>query len=100
MSVTVIIRFPVSDVAKAVEVLNAHADLLERITASTKPHCLGHRFLSGDGELAVIDEWVDAATFQSFFVENAEAGHLMAELGMTGEPSVSIYEDTNAPGSF
>src|ERR1019366_3282852 len=68
MSVVVPIHFPVSDVAKAIEGLHDNAKFLEEISASTKDAGLiHHRFVSGDGELVVIDEWDTAEQFQSFF---------------------------------
>jgi len=34
---------------------------------------LHHRFVSGDGELMVIDEWETAKQFQSFFDGNPKS---------------------------
>jgi len=65
------IHFPVSDVAKAIEGLHSNAKFLEEITESTRgAGMLHHRFVSGEGELMVIDEWKTAEQFPSFFDGN------------------------------
>ncbi len=49
MSVIVLVRFSVADVAKAIEGLGAHAALLEEITKANKSSGnLGHRVAAGD----------------------------------------------------
>ena len=71
MSVTVIAHFPVADVAKAIEGLQANAALLEEITEDTKgAGILHHQFVAGAAELVVIDEWETAEQFQGFFEGN------------------------------
>jgi heme-degrading monooxygenase HmoA len=100
MSVTVTIRFPVSDVAKAIDGLQGNAEFLEEITESTKgAGMLHHRFVAGEGELMVIDEWETAAQFQSFFEGNPKVAEVMASIGMTGPPAISVFESIDAPGS-
>jgi hypothetical protein len=100
MSVVVTIHFPVADVAKAIEGLQENADFLEEISADTKKGGLIlHRFVSGDGELVVIDEWETAAQFQSFFEGNPKVAEVMASIGMTGAPEISVFESIDAPGT-
>jgi hypothetical protein len=100
MSVTVTIRFPVSDVAKAIEGLHAHAALLEGLTESTKGSGLiHHRFVAGDGELMVIDEWETAQQFQTFFETTPQIAEAMTEIGMSGPPAISVYSSLDAPGT-
>jgi len=85
LSVTVTIRFPVSDVAKAIEGLHSHAALLEGLFEATKGNgLLHHRFVAGDGELMVIDEWETAAQFQTFFEGTPQVAEAMTEIGMSG----------------
>jgi hypothetical protein len=101
MSVVVTIHFPVSDVAKAIEGLHDNAEFLEEITASTKgAGVIHHRFVSGDGELVVIDEWETAEQFQSFFDGNPKVAEVMASIGMTGAPEISVFESIDAPGTL
>ncbi len=100
MSVVVIIHFPVVDVAKAIEGLHDNATFLEEISASTKgAGNLHHRFVSGVGELVVIDEWESAAQFQSFFEGNPKIAEVMSSIGMTGAPEISVFDSIDAPGT-
>lgn len=101
MSVTVVLHIPVSDVTKAVEALHANAKLLEEITESTKSAgMLHHRFLSGDGELVVIDEWETTEQFQSFFEGNPKVATVMEAAGVTGPPQVSVFGSIDAAGTL
>jgi hypothetical protein len=100
MSVVIIIHFPVSDVAKAVAGLHEKASFLEEISESTKGAGMHrHQFVSGDGELVVIDEWETAEQFQSFFDGNPKVAEVMSSVGMTGAPVISVFEALNAPGT-
>jgi hypothetical protein len=70
------------------------------MTSITKDKGLiSHRFVSGDGELMVIDEWQTAEQFQSFFAANPKIGDVMGSIGMNGAPKISVYESVNAPGN-
>ena len=100
MSVIVTIRFPVSDVAKAIEGLHGNAKFLEEISGSTKgAGMLHHRFVAGDGELMVVDEWETAEQFQNFFDGNPQVEQVMTSVGMTGPPEVSVFGSIDAPGT-
>jgi hypothetical protein len=100
MSVTVIARFPVADVAKAIEGLQANAALLEEITEDTKgAGILHHRFVAGDGEIVVIDEWETAEQFQGFFEGNPKVERVTSVIGVTGPPAVSVYNSFEAAGA-
>ena len=100
MSVVVTVRFPVADVAKAVEGLHTNASFFEETTAKTKgAGIISHRFVTGNGELMVIDEWETADQFESFFAANPRIGEVMGWLGMTGEPTISIFQAIDAPGT-
>jgi heme-degrading monooxygenase HmoA len=100
MSVTVTVRFPVSDVAKAIEGLHSNAKFLEEISESTRgAGLLHHRFVSGDGELMVIDEWETAEQFQSFFDGNPKVAEVMASIGATGPPEITLFGSIDAAGT-
>jgi hypothetical protein len=58
-----------------------------------------HRFVSGEGELVVIDEWETAEQFQSFFDGNPDVAQVMTSIGMTGAPEISVYGSIDAPGN-
>ena len=99
MSVTVIAHFPVADVEKAIAGLQANAALLEEITEDTKGGgIIHHTFVAGEGELAVIDEWETAEQFQSFFEGNPKVQKVTELVGVTGPPTIAIYNGFEAPG--
>jgi heme-degrading monooxygenase HmoA len=100
MSVTAIIHFPVADVAKAIEGLQANAALLEEITEDTKgAGILHHRFVAGTAELVVIDEWESAEQFQGFVEGNPKVERVTTVIGVTGPPAVTVYNSFEAPGA-
>ncbi|MGA8680516.1 MAG: hypothetical protein WB592_08545, partial [Acidimicrobiales bacterium] len=89
------------DVAKAIEGLHANAAFLEEISGSTKgAGIIHHRFVAGEGELMVIDEWETAEQFQSFFDGNPKVAEVMASIGMTGPPAISVFGSVDAPGTI
>ena len=101
MSVTVIAHFPVADVAKAIEALQANAALLEEITEDTKGSgVIHHNFVAGDGELVVVDEWESAEQFQGFFEGNPKVERVMSLIEITGPPAVSVYNSFDAAGAL
>lgn len=101
MSVVVIVRFQVPDVAKAMEVLSSHAALLEEVTVDAKSKgAIHHRFLAGDGELVVVDEWGAAEQFQGFFAGNASVEQITIAAGVTGPAEVMVFSPVDAPGTF
>ena len=98
MSVLVTIHFPVSDVAEAIEGLQRNAAGLEEISESTRGLGLvSHRFVAGDGELMVVDEWGTAEQFQGFFDGNAKVAEVIGSIGVTGPPVVSIFRRSTPP---
>jgi heme-degrading monooxygenase HmoA len=100
VSVLVTIRVPVSDVAKAIEGLQGNAKFLEEISASVKgAGMLHHRFVAGDGEIMVVDEWETAEQFQSFFDGNPQVAEVMGSIGMSGPPEVSVFASIDAAGT-
>ncbi len=101
MSVTAIVHFPVADVAKAIEGLKSQAALLEEITQDTKgAGIIRHRFVAGEGELVVIDEWETAEQFEAFFEANVKIGEISAAVGLTGAPAASVFAAVEAPGTL
>ena len=61
---------------------------------------LHHQWAFGDGQVVIIDEWPDAASFQRFFETQAKIPELMAEGGVQGPPTFEIVEAKTAPDSF
>jgi hypothetical protein len=100
MSVIVTIRIPVADVAKAIEGLHANAEFLDEISKSVRgAGMLHHRFVAGEGELMVIDEWESSEQFQKFFEGNPKVAEVMSSIGMTGAPEISVFGSIDAAGT-
>ena len=47
-----------------------------------------HRFFANEagGEVLVVDEWPDAASFMRFFESSPDIGEMMSEAGVTEQP--------------
>jgi len=58
-----------------------------------KEGLIAHRFYgSEDGQIMVVDEWPDQASFQRFFDANqSRIGPLMANAGVTDAPEVTFW---------
>lgn len=101
MSVIVIARFGVPDVDAAVEWAKTNASIPEEITAYGKTlGQLGHRMITGDGELVVIDEWGDEEQFRKFFDSAPRMGEFLEGAGITGPPEISVFNSVDVPGTF
>jgi quinol monooxygenase YgiN len=88
MSVIVTTRMQ-GDPARLEEVAAANRDGLKGIVETARRHGLiAHRFYgSDDGQIIVIDEWPDDASFRAFFEEaGPDIDALMGKAGVTGEP--------------
>ena len=101
MSVIVLARFPVSDVARARASLAENAALLEEITEDTKKlGIIHHLFAVGENEVIVIDEWDKAESFQNFFNANPKVEKITTDAGVKGPPTVEVFEHADAAGTF
>jgi hypothetical protein len=101
VSVIVTVQFPVADIAKALQDLHDNATFFEETTARTKgAGVISHRFVAGEGELLVIDEWETEEQFHNFFSANSDIPEVMASIGMTGAPTISVYQSIDAPGTL
>jgi quinol monooxygenase YgiN len=93
MSVIVTVRVK-GDPSRLEEFVRSDPDRIRAVSEASKPHgVIAHRFYgSDDGEILVIDEWPDAASFQRFFEEQQRAiGSVMQDVGVTSAPEVSIW---------
>jgi quinol monooxygenase YgiN len=91
--VSVIVTLRVSgDPDRLEQVAAEQADVLRGITERAKGHgIIAHRFYGADGQIMVVDEWPDPASFQTFFAQEQEAiGPLMAQF-TTGEPEITFW---------
>jgi len=60
---------------------------------------LHHFFAAGNGEVIIVDEWDEAASFKRFF-DNPTIAGFMAETGVQGPPEVAVYEVLDSPDRF
>ena len=69
-----------------------HPDEMRGIVDHAVEHGLiAHRFYGSDGQIMVVDEWPDPASFQAFFeAEQATIGPMMAAVA-TGEPEITFW---------
>jgi hypothetical protein len=102
MSVTVIARFNVADVDKSVAWVRANPSIPDEITAYAKSlGQLGHRILTADGDLVVLDEWPTAEAFTTFFATAPRMADFLAGAGIQGEPAISMLDSIDdIPGTF
>jgi len=101
MSVIVVGHFAVADISRARSALAANADLLDEITDDAKGlGAIHHRFLEGNGEVLVLDEWESAAAFQRFFEGNAKVARITEQAGVQGPPRIEVFSPVEAAGTF
>jgi quinol monooxygenase YgiN len=69
-----------------------NADVVRGIAERAQARGLiAHRFYGSDGQIMVVDEWPDPASFQAFFeAEQATIGPMMAAVA-TGEPEITFW---------
>jgi quinol monooxygenase YgiN len=92
MSVIMTLR-TTADPKAVEEVAAAQQDRLHEIVEIAKQHgVIAHRFYgSDDGQIMVIDEWPDPASFKAFFAAaDSLIGPLMAAVG-AGEPEITFW---------
>jgi heme-degrading monooxygenase HmoA len=100
MSVVVIGRIP-CDPQKLVDLFTTRKEVFERVSGVAKAAgAKHHRFLLGDGEVLILDEWDSASSFDAFFHGNADIPGLMQEAGVQGPPSIEIFETVDSPDIF
>ena len=100
MSVTIIGRVK-GDPEKIKQVFASHAADMEEITGIGKEMgAISHRFVQGDGEILILDEWDTAEHFQAFFSSQEKIGQMMQEAGVAGPPQIEVYESLSTPGDF
>jgi hypothetical protein len=101
MSVMMGLRLTV-DPARFEAVAREKQELMQEISARSKEMgAIHHRFMAGDGEVLVADEWPSAEAFQAFFDEQGEKiGALMAEAGVSNEPQPVFWRPMDTSDSF
>ena len=91
MSVIMTLRVQ-GDPEKLVQLAQANPDTLNGIAERAKAAgVIAHRFYGADGQIAVIDEWPDAESFQRFYAsEQATIEPMMREVA-TSEPEITFW---------
>jgi quinol monooxygenase YgiN len=68
------------------------ADVLNGISERAKGHGLiAHRFYGTEGQIMVVDEWPDPASFQQFFESERATIEPMMQQVATGEPEITFW---------
>ena len=91
MSVIMTLRVA-GDPGKLEQLAQENADMIRGISArAQEAGVIAHRFYGSDGQIMVVDEWPDAASFQAFFeAEQANIGPMMEQVG-AGEPEITFW---------
>ena len=91
------------DAARIEQMLNSDPERLKRVAQRAKDAgAIHHRFYANEagGEVLVVDEWPDAASFQRFFESNTDVGEMMAEAGVTERPTPVFWRELDTPDKF
>jgi hypothetical protein len=92
-----------ADPARVEEVLNADPERLKGIAHRARDAgCIHHAFYANEagGEVLVVDEWPDAASFMRFFEGGPDIAELMAEAGVTERPTPVFWRELDTPDRF
>jgi hypothetical protein len=100
--VSVIMTSRVSgDPDKLEQMAAEHPDVISGISGRAQAAgAIAHRFYGSDGQIMVVDEWPDAASFQAFFAAEQETiGPLMAQVA-TSEPEIVFWRELETGDSI
>jgi len=101
MSVIVIGRFHGNPTDVEAYASGTGADVMRRLgEASRSAGAVSHRFVAGNNEFLLIDEWVDEESFQKFFANQPDIPLAMRDAGVQGPPEFSFYRPMNTPDQF
>ena len=91
MSVIMTLRVS-GDPDKLEQMAQANPEMISGISARAQAAgAIAHRFYGSEGQIMVVDEWPDAASFHAFFeAEQENIGRMMAEVA-TGEPEITFW---------
>jgi hypothetical protein len=99
MGVLIIGKFP-GDTAVFKKGLADRADELVGVAEQARAAgAIHHRFGVGDGFVVIVDEWESPHHFEQFFTR-ADIQALVAEMGASGPPDVTIVESIASPDQF
>ncbi len=91
MSVIMTLRVS-GDPDKLEQMVVENPDAIRRISDRAKEAgVIAHRFYGSDGQIMVVDEWPDEASFHAFFAAEQESiGPMMAQVA-TSEPEITFW---------
>ncbi len=94
MSVIVVVKFPGAHVDRFKEVYARHADTMAAISAEGRSKGAIHHLFAQDenGDVLAIDEWGSMAEFEGFFGAQEDIKKIIAEVGLSGQPSAVSYQ--------
>jgi len=97
---SVIMTFRVAGDPDKLEKLAAeNQDLVRGISDRAQEHGLiAHRFYGSDGQIMVIDEWPDPASFQQFFEQERSTIEQMIGPGRDGRAGGHLLAEARDPG--
>ncbi len=102
MSVIMALRIT-ADPQRVVEALTRDPERLKAIAQRSRDAgAIHHRFYANEagGEVLVVDEWPDAASFMRFFENSPDIGEMMAEAGVTEQPTPAFWRELDTPDKF
>lgn len=75
--------------------------VFNEVSERAKAHgCIHHAFYASDDEILVVDEWPDEASFQAFFSASPEIPGVMADLGVTSQPTITFWRRLESRDDF
>ena len=96
---TVLMTLRVAGDAKSIEAMDPAA--LEKISARAREMgALAHHFYGNGSEILVVDVWRDAESFQAFFDGSPEIPGIMADAGVTTEPTIEFWQPLDVTDGF
>jgi hypothetical protein len=102
MSVMMGLRINV-DPARFEQVVADNPDRMIRISDRAKQKgAIHHRIYANadGGEILVVDEWPDEASFYAFFEDETDIGELMADAGVQNRPVPVFWRELDTPDKF
>jgi hypothetical protein len=100
MSVIVIGRFKADPAALDQAFVTHRQTFLDVHVDAESQGAIHHQFGAADGEVVIVDEWPDEATFHAFFAGQQDVPKIMAEIGVSAPPTFEIYRQMDSPDRF
>ena len=102
MSVLMGLRVDV-DPVRFEQTVDSNPERMLRIAQRAKEKgAIHHRFYANadGGEILVVDEWPDAASFYAFLEDESDIGDLMADAGAQNRPAPTFWRELDTPDKF